>query len=194
MAHAVPDGYTVEDLDWLRDELGVAHLELDSWGSLIVSPASDRHEDAVAILLDQVVSQLMLPGCVRVNSLAWKVPNGSGYVNVPDIAVMAPGWRRVGVSDVEPPPLLVVEVASPSTRSVDRGRKLGDYRLGGVGSYLLVDLPRRPTRRSVDVVDPSFELHDFAVDQISTALGRIELSVGVMHLALDLTESAAPGS
>jgi hypothetical protein len=36
MAHAAPTpGYTVDDLDWLRAELGVAHLELDPWGSLI---------------------------------------------------------------------------------------------------------------------------------------------------------------
>jgi hypothetical protein len=36
MAYAVKDGgYTYDDLDWLRDELGVAHLELDPWGSLI---------------------------------------------------------------------------------------------------------------------------------------------------------------
>ena len=34
MAYAVKDGgYTYDDLDWLRDELGVAHLELDPWGA-----------------------------------------------------------------------------------------------------------------------------------------------------------------
>lgn len=64
-----PMGYCVEDLNWLRADLGVAHLEFDPCGSLIVSPASDRHEHAVALLVDQLVAQLRLPGCVRVNSL-----------------------------------------------------------------------------------------------------------------------------
>ena len=35
----------------------------------------------------------------------------------------------------------MVEIASPPTRRVDRGRKLAGYRLGGAGMYLLVDLP-----------------------------------------------------
>lgn len=50
MAQPLSVGYTVEDLDSLRAELGVAHLELDPWGSLIVSPATDEHETAVAVL------------------------------------------------------------------------------------------------------------------------------------------------
>lgn len=36
---------------------------------------------------------------------------------------------------------MVSEVASASTRVIDRTRKLQDYRLGGAGFYLLVDLP-----------------------------------------------------
>lgn len=37
---------------------------------------------------------------------------------------LAPGWGRAGEVHVDPPLLLIVEVASPSTRAVDRGRKL----------------------------------------------------------------------
>lgn len=48
MVNVASTGYTVDDLDWLRDEIGVAHLELDPWGSLIVSPADDPHEIAAA--------------------------------------------------------------------------------------------------------------------------------------------------
>jgi len=41
-------GYTVDDLDWLRNEIRIAaHLELDPWGSLIVSPVSDEHQRAM---------------------------------------------------------------------------------------------------------------------------------------------------
>lgn len=179
MAFAVTagGGYSVEDLDWLRDELGIAHLELDPWGSLIVSPATDEHETAVAILHDQAVRQLGLPpGCVRSNGLAWKAPGGSGYVNVPDLAVVAPGWTRTGDAHIEPPPLLVVEVSSPSTRTVDRIRKLADYRLGGASLYLLVDLP-----------GAVFEAHDFIAEEVTTASGTIDLVVAERPVRFDLT-------
>lgn len=184
MAHAESTiGYTVDDLDWLRDELGIPHLELDPWGSLIVSPATDEHETAMAVLHSQLDRQLDLPhGCVRSNGLAWKVPGGSGYVNVPDVAVVASGWTRVGDLHLDPPPLLVVEVASPSTRGVDRGRKLADYRLGAAGLYLLVDLPG-----SGRVTEVTFEAHGFAAGTTTTEVGLIELVVGGRPVRLDLT-------
>ncbi|MGH9224164.1 MAG: Uma2 family endonuclease [Acidimicrobiales bacterium] len=184
MAFATPLGYTVDDLDWLRAEIGIAHLELDPWGSLIVSPATAEHEQALALLVDQIVTQLQLPGCVRVNSLAWKIPGGSGYVNVPDLAVVSPGCVRVGVSHLDPPPLLVIEVASPSTRAVDRGRKLADYRLGGACLYLLIDLPGLSTVAAV-----TFELHDFVADAVRTAMHTIELVVDERPLRLDLSSA-----
>ena len=60
----------------------------------------------------------------------------------------------------------MVEVASRSTRRVDRSRKLADYRLGGAEQYLLVELPA------------SFELHDFAAGTVVKAQGEIDLGVG----------------
>jgi Uma2 family endonuclease len=181
VANPLALGYTVEDLDWLRAELGAAHLELDPWGSLIVSPATDEHEAAVAVLASQLDRQLGLPpGCVRVNGLAWRVPAGSGYLNVPDVAVVDPAWQRTGDLDVEPPPLLVVEVASPSTRGADRGRKLSDYRLGDAGLYVLVDLPVGAQGLAV------FTAHDFGSDHVATASGTIELEVGGRAVLLDL--------
>ena len=187
MAYAVKEGgYTLDDLDWLRDEIGVAHVELDPWGSLIVTPASDEHETAVSLLLDQAIRQLGLPGgCVRVNGLAWKVPGGSGYVNVPDLAVVAPAWTRVDEFHLDPPPLLVVEVGSPSTRRVDRTRKLADYRLGGAAVYLLVDLPQPGSTAKV-----GFEAYDFATGEVTTAVGAIDLVVAGQPLRFDLTPPA----
>lgn len=185
MARAEPTGgYTVDDLDWLRDELGVAHLELDPWGSLIVSPAADEHETAVSVLHSQADHQLGLPaGCVRSSGLAWVVPGGSGYLMVPDLAVLAPGWVRVGELHLDPPPLLVAEVASPSTRRADRGRKLADYRLGGAGLYLLVDLPSGEADQGA-----TFEAHDFAAGRVTTATGAIDLVVDGRPLRFDLAD------
>ena len=185
MAYAVTDGgFTYDDLDWLRDELGVAHLELDPWGSLIVTPASDEHEISVAKLHGQALRQLELPDeSVLSNGLAWKVPGGSGYLNVPDLVVVDPGWTRVGDLHLAPPPLLVIEVGSPSTRRVDRTRKLADYRLGGAGVYVLVDLPATGP--------PTFEVHDFAAEQVTTASGAVDLVVAGRPLRLDLTSLTA---
>ncbi len=168
MADLATTGYTVDDLDWLRNEIRVAaHLELDPWGSLIVSPVSDQHQRAMVLLHEQAVNQLHLPpASVWPNSFQWTVPGGTGYLMIPDIAVLAPGWQRVGELHVDRPPLLIVEVASPSTRRVDGSRKLADYRLGGAEKYLLVDLPN------------AFELHDFAAGAVNKAKGAIDLVVG----------------
>ena len=176
MAIAEPDGgYTVDDLDWLRDELGVGHLELDPWGCLIVTPTSDEHETAISVLLRQLVRRLALPaGCVRPNGTPWTVPGGSGYHNEPDLIVLPAGWQRVEDEHFEPPPLLLIEVGSPSTRRVDRTRKLSDYRLGGAGLYVLVDPPA------------TFEVHDFGADRIWTATGSVDLRVGTETVHLEL--------
>lgn len=183
MAHAATSGYTLDDLDRLRAELGVAHLELDPWGSLIVTPATDDHETAMAVLHEQALRQLGLPpGSVRSNGFAWKVPGGSGYLNVPDLTVLAPGWHRVGDCHVDPPPLLVVEVASPSTRGVDRGRKIADYRLGGAGLYVLVDVAAlSPTGRA------AFEVHEFSTARTVIGTGTVDLTVAGLALRFDLS-------
>ena len=166
MTDLATTGYTVDDLDWLRDEIGVAHLELDPWGSLIVSPATDEHEIAQGHLTVQAARQLDPAEYSVLPSMPWTVPGGSGYLMIPDLTVLTASCQRDGELHLNPPPLLVVEIASPSTRRADRGRKLADYRLGGAELYLLVDLPA------------GFELHDFAAGTVVTAMGQIDLVVG----------------
>lgn len=159
---AVPalQGYTVDDLDWVRDLVGTRTVELDPWGNLVVSPASDPHEIALRVLHEQVLEVVRtwpVPVEVYVGALAWKPPGGTGYTNVPDLMVLPEGWRRGGDEGLhlDPPPLLVVEVASPSTHAIDRGRKRGDYLTGAAGGYWLVDLPglapvQRPTLTALE--------------------------------------------
>lgn len=172
---AISGGYTVDDLDWLRSEIRVAaHLELDPWGSLIVSPATDEHEVAQAELVRQANRQFDEPAFPVMPSFAWVVPGGTGYLMIPDLTVLDPAWERVDELHADPPPLLVVEIASPSTRRADRSRKLADYRLGGAGKYLLVDLP------------DAFELHDFSAGTVVKATGSIELVVGGQPLRFSL--------
>lgn len=102
-------------------------------------------------------------------------------MNIPDVAVVDPDWRRVGDHHLEPAPLLVIEVASPSTRRADRGRKLADYRLGGAGLYVLVDLP--PLAPGPE---PVFTGHYLASDQVVTSTAAIDLEVHGRRLRFDL--------
>ncbi len=50
-----------------------------------------------------------------------------------------------------PPPLLVVEISSPSTRDIDFGKKRRSYAAGGASWYWIVDLLRRETVVSENV-------------------------------------------
>lgn len=179
-----PSGYTVDDLDWGRQQFGTAHIELDPWGNLIVTPATDLHERAIAVLHAQLVRQLALPDdCVLTPGLAWHVPGGSGYTNVPDLMVVGAGTVRVGEMHLTPSPRLVVEVASPSTRAIDRSRKLADYRLGGAGVYLLIDLPALSV-----VARSTADVHAFhpRADRAIGLTGLIDLAVGDDRVTLDL--------
>jgi Uma2 family endonuclease len=71
-------------------------------------------------------------------------------VLVPDLA----GWRRARLPSVPDDPYLtlapdwVCEVLSPSTETIDRGRKLGIYAREGVPHVWLVD----PLRQSLEVL------------------------------------------
>lgn len=165
MSDPGPPAYTVDDLDRLTDEMQVpARLELDVWGSLIVSPVDVQHELAREALLRQARAQLP-ERCQVLTRFPWTAPGGSGYVCVPDLAILHAGWRRVGALHVDPPPFLVVEVASQSTWRADHDRKPADYRVGRAGVYLLVELPS------------TFVLHDLGVGTVTTAVGSIDLVV-----------------
>jgi Uma2 family endonuclease len=172
---AISGGYTVDDLDWLRSELRVAaHLELDPWGSLIVSPATDEHGLAQGALTVQAAQQLDPAAYLVLSRMPWTVPGGTGYLMVPDLTILAADWERVEELHFDPPPFLVVEIASPSPRRADRTRKLADYRLGGTQKYLLIDLP------------DAFELHDFSAGTVVKATGSIDLVVGSQPVRFSL--------
>jgi len=133
--------YEAEDLLWVRDALGTSHVELDPWGNLTVSPATAPHEWAVWVIVRLLTLGLEGTGASIHTGWGWRVAGGSGYLNVPDVLVLAADSIPTDEDGLSVPPLLVVEIASPTTRANDRGRKADDYLRGSAGLYLLADLP-----------------------------------------------------
>jgi len=175
MVSLTTSGYTADHLNRLRSAFNVpVHVELDPWGSLLVSPVDDRHEIARSALERQANVQLEVAGHQVFPSMLWTVSKGTGYLMIPDLTVLPAGWQREGELGLDPPPLLVVEIASRSTRYVDRTRKLADYRLGRARMYLLLDPPA------------SFEAHFFSAGEVVTTTGSIELIVGGQPLRFAL--------
>ena len=125
--------------------------------------------------LDPEITQAGLPCQAAPDGMTVEIDDDTDYepdalVNcgqpIPDDAIAAPN------------PVVIVEVLSPSTASVDSGAKLADYfRLTSVQHYLLV----RPSRREI--------IHHRRTDDgILTRIvhdGAIELDPPGIHLVMD---------
>ena len=136
--------FTYDDLRSFPDD-GYRRELID--GQLIVSPSPILlHQYCVGelfALLREAAPPGMkaLPGPVD-------VVFDPGTVLIPDVMVIR--TEEVGGPNLTRPPLLVVEVASPSTRRTDRTLKLATYEAAGVPSYWLVD-PDGPTLTVVEL-------------------------------------------
>ena len=110
-------------------------------GSLIVTPSpTHRHQVAVSRLL--VVLAAASPPELEVLVGPFDVKVGDSTLLEPDILVLRRG--QASRKFVDTPPLLVVEVLSPSTRRYDSLLKRDYYARFGVASYWLVD-PDEPS-------------------------------------------------
>jgi Uma2 family endonuclease len=124
--------FTVADLDRMPDD-GHRYELLD--GALIVSPRPTNAHQEVAMEL-AVQLRNACPRDLRV------IPEPAVQLSAmtefaPDIAVI----RRVQVNAAKctVPPLLVVEIRSPSTALIDLGRKKTAYEQFGVRGFWVVD-------------------------------------------------------
>lgn len=87
--------------------------------------------------LDQAIEQARVPCEALPDGITVEVGDRTDYE--PD-AVVNCGERIAGDAIAAPKPVIVVEVLSPSTRSVDSGRKLADYfTLDSVRHYLMIN-------------------------------------------------------
>lgn len=170
--------FTVADLDRLPDD-GRRYELLD--GVLIVSPRpSTVHQLAAGLLTTRLTNACPAELCVLPEP-AVQVSEDTEFD--PDIVVV----RRddVGGAKFWTPPLLAVEIRSPSTAIVDRNAKLAAYQEFGVASYWIFD--PEPARPELTV----FELQDGIYHRSAQATGgsllRIERPFAVELVPAELT-------
>lgn len=125
-------GWTVDDLDALPDD-GLRRELVD--GVLLVSPAPRVPHQAVVMALYDVLRPVCPPE-LTVIAGPIGVRQGTTRELQPDLVVIETARLREDILSV--PPHLVVEVASRSTRLVDRTLKRAVYAERGVPSYWLL--------------------------------------------------------
>lgn len=146
-------------------------------GEVVVSPpAAFRHGEVAGNVL--VLLRASLPSLVTVHEVGVQLPRNR--VRIPDVCVVD---HRPDGTLVTNPPVVVVEVLSPSTRGEDMLRKTTDYRLGGISQYWLVD----PDAREITVLGNAGDDWEvlLRVDR-EHPVGEVEVvDHGVVRLDLD---------
>lgn len=106
-------------------------------GALVMSPPPGSAHQIVAAELAALLREGALPGGLRAlfAPLAWRI--GPGQVPEPDLMVVAP--EAIGPRAIERPPLVVVEILSPSGRGRDLSEKRRIYAEGRAAWYWIVD-------------------------------------------------------
>ena len=124
--------FTVAELDRMPDD-GRRYELLD--GVLIVSPRPTTVHQVVAGRLLRVLADVCPEGLCVVPEPA--VELGPQTEFDPDLVVVR--MDQIGGAKFTEPPLLVVEIRSPSTALVDLNRKKTAYERFGVSSYWIVN-------------------------------------------------------
>lgn len=151
---------TVADLDEVPDD-GHRYELVD--GVLVVTPAPGFNHQAVVGSLYSLLKGARTPEAF-VMMAPFDVVLSDDTLVQPDLLV-APR-AAFGAKNLTVPPLLAVEVLSPSTRGFDRLLKLERYARAGVASYWIVD----PDELRLTV----FELSDGAYTQVAEIVGDEE--------------------
>jgi Uma2 family endonuclease len=126
------DAITVAELDQMPDD-GRRYELLD--GNLVMSPRPTTLHQRVGFRLGYVLEGACPDDLMVVPEPALQISRHSELV--PDIVVARAA--EVGAAKLTTPPLLVVEVRSPSTALIDLNRKKATYQKFGVPSYWIVD-------------------------------------------------------
>lgn len=150
--------FSVDDLDLMPDD-GRRYELLD--GALIVSPRPRVPHQEVATELTLRLRAACPPHLRVIPEPAVQLTRSTEFD--PDIVVIP--QEHVRDAKLVKPPLLVVEVRSPSTALVDQNRKKTAYEAFGVPSYWIVDPD--PDRPELTV----FELGSTGYAEVGRAVG-----------------------
>ena len=145
--------FTVADLDRMPDD-GRRYELLD--GTLIVSPRPTNPHQEVAMELGVRLRQVCPPELRVIPEPAVQISATTEFD--PDVVVIR--REQVHAAKCTEPPLLVVEVRSPSTALIDLNRKKAAYERFGVPSYWIVD---------PDVAAPSLTVFELAGEHYASA-------------------------
>ncbi len=136
-------------------------------------------------LLDQEIENRKLP-YIPVRDMGVRIPRGVGLatVRIPDLVVMKlTDWQSLqdkpAVIDFDlEPPVLVIEVVSPSTRNIDYRTKRTEYAGRDIPEYWIID----PMEQKISVLvnsDGWYDVEEFATEQviISPTFGELQISL-----------------
>jgi len=130
-------------------------------------------------LLDQEIENRKLP-YITVRDMGVRIPRGFGLatVRIPDLVVMKlTDWQFLAVIDFDlDPPVLVVEVVSPSTKNIDYRTKRTEYAGRDIPEYWIID----PIEHKISVLvnsDGWYDLQEFGMEQmiISPTFGELQI-------------------
>jgi Uma2 family endonuclease len=171
------DPFTVADLDRMPGD-GHRYELVD--GTLVVSPRPTTVHQFVAMRLAAALDRVCPEGLCVLAEPAVHIDRVTELA--PDLVVVH--LDEVGGAKFTAPPLLVVEVRSPSTALIDLRRKKAVYGKFGVPSYWIVD--PEPARPELTV----FELRDsgYVLEATSTQPLTLSRPFTVSITPADLTK------
>ncbi|HEY9639863.1 MAG TPA: Uma2 family endonuclease [Coleofasciculaceae cyanobacterium] len=141
--------FTFEEYLAYSDDTDTGYELVD--GDLVpMSLGTGKHGSIIEFLYDQFRDQIQrreLPWTAKQMTVGIRSPRGRRWdtSRIPDVTVLSIAqWeamanREAVINFNEPPPILVVEVVSPSTKTEDYRSKRGEYGLLEILEYWIVD-------------------------------------------------------
>jgi len=167
----IPGPWTYADLESLPDD-GKRYEIIDGVLLVNASPAP-RHQQVLVGLL-YVLNEACPPDLLLLPA-PLDVILADDTVVGPDLVIAA--RSDFGEKNLPVPPLLAVEVLSPSTRVVDLNLKKGRYERAGIPSYWVVD-PHDLQLTAYELVDGAYvEVATVAADESWTATHPFEVTI-----------------
>ena len=148
---------TRADLDALPDD-GLRHELID--GQFVMTPSPGTNHQTASMILAARLYEKVAGSHLKVLTAPFDVVLGPHVVE-PDI-IVAPKTSFTA-KDLPVPPLLVIEILSPSTSHLDRGRKREIYAEAGVLHYWIVD-PNEPAITVYELIDGAYRQTAHATD------------------------------